>query len=60
MISNIDILLMVVAVNACVLGVGAVALTFLNRAVDRFDRSNQPAQLSAPQHRGGAPRRRAQ
>lgn len=60
MTSNIDILLMVIAVGACVLGLGAVALFLLNRAVDPFDRSNQPAQLSAPQQRGRAPRGRAE
>ena len=56
MTNNIEILAMVVAVNACVLGLGAVALVLLNRAVDRFDRSSQPAQLSAP----AAPRHRGQ
>jgi hypothetical protein len=38
MTNSINILLMVLAVNACVLAVACVALYRLNKAVDRFDR----------------------
>ncbi len=38
MTNNIQILLMVIAVNACVLGLACLALYGLNRAVDQFDR----------------------
>ena len=38
MTNSINILLMVLTVNACVLGVGFVALYRLNKAVDQFDR----------------------
>lgn len=38
MSNSINILLMVLAVNACVLGVAVVALYRLNKAVDQFDR----------------------
>jgi hypothetical protein len=38
MANNIEILLMVVAVNGCVLGLACLALWRLNRAVDGFDR----------------------
>ena len=38
MSNSINILLMVLAVNACVLGVALVALYRLNKAVDQFDR----------------------
>ena len=38
MTNNIEILLMVIAVNACVLGLAGIALWRLNRAVDQFDR----------------------
>jgi hypothetical protein len=38
MTNNIEILLMVIAVNACVLGLACMALYGLNRAVDAFDR----------------------
>jgi hypothetical protein len=41
MTNNIAILLMVIAVNACVLGLAGTALYFLNRAVDPFDGSPQ-------------------
>jgi hypothetical protein len=37
MINNIEILLMVVAVNGCVLGLACLALWGLNRAVDALD-----------------------
>jgi len=37
MTNSVNILLMVLAVNACVLGVAVVALYCLNRAVDQFD-----------------------
>ena len=53
MTNNIEILLMVIAVNGCVLGLAAFALFLLNRAIDPFDRSNQPVRLAA------APPRRA-
>ena len=36
--NNIEILLMVIAVNVCVLGVTFIALYRLNKAVDQFDR----------------------
>ncbi len=36
--NSINILLMVLAVNAGVLAVGFIALYRLNKAVDRFDR----------------------
>jgi hypothetical protein len=36
--ANLNILLMVVAVNVCVLGVAFFALYRLNKAVDQFDR----------------------
>jgi hypothetical protein len=39
MTSNIEILLMVIAVNAGVLGLAGLALWRLNRAVDGLDRS---------------------
>ncbi len=38
MSNNINILLMVLAVNAFVLAVAFIALYRLNRAVDQFDR----------------------
>jgi hypothetical protein len=38
MANNIEILLMVLAVNACVLAVAAFALYGLNKSVDQFDR----------------------
>jgi hypothetical protein len=38
MSNNIEILLMVIAVNVCVLGLACIALYSLNRAVDAFDR----------------------
>jgi hypothetical protein len=38
MTNSMNILLMVLAVNACVLGVAVIALYRLNRAVDQFDR----------------------
>jgi hypothetical protein len=38
MTNNIEILLMVIAVNACVLGLASIALYSLNRSVDAFDR----------------------
>jgi hypothetical protein len=38
MANNIEILLMVIAVNACVLGLACFALWGLNRSVDAFDR----------------------
>jgi hypothetical protein len=38
MTNNIEILLMVVAVSACVLSVAFIALYRLNKAVDEFDR----------------------
>ncbi len=38
MTNNIEILLMVIAVNACVLGLASLALWRLNKAVDGFDR----------------------
>ena len=38
MTNNIEILLMVVAVNACILGLAGIALYRLNKAVDAFDR----------------------
>ena len=38
MTNNIEILLMVIAVNGCVLGLACLALWRLNRAVDGFDR----------------------
>jgi hypothetical protein len=38
MTNNIEILLMVIAINASVLGLACVALYGLNRAVDAFDR----------------------
>jgi hypothetical protein len=38
MSNSINILLMVLAVNACVLAVACAALYRLNRAVDQFDR----------------------
>jgi hypothetical protein len=38
MTNNIEILLMVIAVNGCVLGLASLALWRLNRAVDAFDR----------------------
>jgi hypothetical protein len=38
MSNNIEILLMVIAVNVCVLGVAFIALYRLNRAADQFDR----------------------
>jgi len=38
MTNSINILLMVLVVNACVLGVAFIALYRLNKAVDRFDR----------------------
>jgi hypothetical protein len=46
MTNNIEILLMVIAVNACVLGLAGTALYFLNRAVDPFDRSQKWPRLS--------------
>jgi hypothetical protein len=46
MTNNIEILLMVIAVNACVLGLAGTALYFLNRAVDPFDRATQWPRLS--------------
>jgi hypothetical protein len=38
MANNIEILLMVIAVNACVLGLAFIALYRLNKAVEEFDR----------------------
>ena len=38
MTNSITILLMVLSINACVLGVAFVALYRLNKAVDQFDR----------------------
>ena len=38
MTNSMNILLMVLAVNACVLGLACVALYRLNKAVDQFDR----------------------
>jgi hypothetical protein len=38
MTNSINILLMVLAVNACVLAVAVIALYRLNKAVDQFDR----------------------
>jgi hypothetical protein len=38
MTNSVNILLMVLAVNACALGVAVVALYRLNRVVDQFDR----------------------
>ena len=38
MTNSVNILLMVLAVNACVLSVAFVALYRLNKAVDQFDR----------------------
>jgi hypothetical protein len=38
MSNSINILLMVLAVNACVLGIGFTALYRLNKGVDQFDR----------------------
>jgi putative copper export protein len=38
MSNNIEILLMVIAVNVFVLGIAFVALYRLNKAVDQFDR----------------------
>jgi len=38
MTNSLNILLMVLAVNACVLGVAFVALYRLNKVVDQFDR----------------------
>lgn len=38
MANNLNILLMVIAVNVCVLGVAFIALYRLNKAVDQFDR----------------------
>jgi len=37
-VDNFNILLMVIAVNACVLAVAFSALYRLNKAVDKFDR----------------------
>jgi hypothetical protein len=39
MTNSMNILLMVLAINACVLGVAFVALYRLNKSVDQFDRS---------------------
>jgi len=38
MTDSMNILLMVLAVNACVLGVAFIALYRLNKSVDQFDR----------------------
>lgn len=38
MTNSINILLMVLAVNACVLGLAFVALYRLNSVIDQFDR----------------------
>ena len=38
MTNSLNILLMVLAVNACVLSVAVVALYRLNKAVEQFDR----------------------
>jgi hypothetical protein len=38
MANSMNILLMVLAVNACVLGLGFIALYRLNKSVDQFDR----------------------
>jgi hypothetical protein len=38
MANNIEILLMVIAVSACVLSLAFIALYWLNQAVDEFDR----------------------
>ena len=38
MTNSMNILVMVLAVNACVLGVAVIALYGLNNAVDKFDR----------------------
>jgi len=48
MTNNVEILLMVIAVNACILGLAATALFFLNRAVDSLDRGSGRAQIAAP------------
>ena len=37
MSNSMNILLMVLAVNACILGVGFIALYRLNTSVDQFD-----------------------
>jgi hypothetical protein len=37
MSNNFEILLMVIAINACVLGLASIALYGLNKAVDEFD-----------------------
>jgi hypothetical protein len=38
MTNSLNILVMVLAVNACVLGVAVTALYRLNKAVEQFDR----------------------
>jgi hypothetical protein len=38
MTNSMNILMMVLAVNACVLGLAFIALYRLNKAVDQFDR----------------------
>jgi hypothetical protein len=38
MTNSLNILLMVLAVNACVLGIAFIALYGLNKGVDQFDR----------------------
>jgi hypothetical protein len=38
MTNSMNILFMVLAVNACVLGIAFIALYRLNKAVDQFDR----------------------
>jgi hypothetical protein len=38
MTNSLNILLMVLAVNACVLGIAFAALYGLNKGVDQFDR----------------------
>lgn len=37
MTNNFEILLMVIAINGCVLGLASIALYRLNKAVDEFD-----------------------
>ena len=38
MTNSVNILLMVLAINGCILGAAFVALYRLNKAVDQFDR----------------------
>ena len=46
MTNSMNILLMVLAVNACVLSVAFVALYRLNKSVDQFDRTGAGHGLS--------------